>query len=230
MSITKRSWFLVSTLLGFISLGTTVEVDGEVDAGRVKNIASQAERSCLVLEWMDPHELLPVGERWIAKETLRVLGAADIGARWDWSRERDREGRTSAREHRLRVVLVPSEPSGPGWRLPANTLGATVLDGANSPPAIYIFYKTIAASFRLERLNGRPGTNSYFLGRASRALGRIVAHEVAHAIAPGEPHARNGLMRAGPEPEFFLAKGDVMIDAQWKQVLAQGMSRLCAET
>ncbi len=227
MRTTKRSWFLVSTLLGFISLGTVVEAD----AGMVKNIASRAERSCLVLEWMDPHELLPVGERWMAKETQRVLCAADIGARWDWSRERDREDRTSerSREHRLRVVLVPSEPSGPGWRLPANTLGATVLDGETTPPAVYIFYKTIAASFRLERVNGRPGTNSYFLGRASRALGRIVAHEVAHAIAPGEPHARDGLMRAGLEPEFFLTKGDVMIDAQWRHVLAQGMSRLCTE-
>ena len=129
----------------------------------------------------------------------------------------------------LRVVLVPSEPSGPGWRLPANTLGATVLDGLNAPPAVYIFYKTIAASLRLHRFGGRPGTNSYFLGRASRALGRIVAHEVAHAIAPGEPHARDGLMRAGLAPEFFLAKGDVLIDAQWKRVLAQGMSQLCTE-
>ena len=226
MSTTKLSWFLVSTLLGFISLGTGVEVG----AGTVANITSHPQRSCLVLEWMDPHELLPVGERWVAKETVRVLGAADIGARWDWSRERDREGRTSAHEHRLRVVLVPSEPSGPGWRLPANTLGATVLDGVNTPPAVYIFYKTIAASLRLHRLGGRPGTNSYFLGRASRALGRIIAHEVAHAIAPGEPHAREGLMGAGLAPEFFLAKGDVLIDAQWKRVLAQGVSRLCTGT
>jgi len=227
LSITKQSWFLVSTLLGIISLGTVVEAD----AGMVGDTASPAERSCLVLEWMDPHELLPVGERWIAKETVRVLGAANIDARWDWSRERDREDRTSerSREHRLRVVFIPSEPSGPGWRLPANTLGATVLDGANAPPAVYIFHKAVVAWLRLERLDGRTGTNRYLLGRASRALGRIVAHEVAHAIAPGEPHARRGLMRAGLDPEFFLAKGDVLIDAQWRHVLAQGMSRLCSK-
>lgn len=216
MSTTKRSWFLVSILLGAVI---------EVDAGTVANITSQAEPSCLVLEWMDPHELLPIGERWIAKETVRVLAAADIGVRWDWSHG----PRSSTREHRLRVVLVPSEPSGPGWRLPANTLGATVLDGVKAPPAVYIFYKTIAASLRLHRLGGRPETNSYFLGRASRALGRIIAHEIAHAIAPGEPHARDGLMRAGLAPEFFLAKGDVLIDEQWKRVLAQGMSRLCSK-
>jgi len=226
VSTTNRSWFLVSTLLGFISLGTVVRVD----ASMAKNITSQTQRSCLVLEWIDPHELLPIGERWMAKETLRVLGAADIGARWDWSRERDREGRTSAREHRVRVVLLPSEPSGPGWRLPANTLGATVLDGANAPPAVYIFYKSVTVSLRLHRFGGRPGTNRYFLGRASRALGRIVAHEGAHAIAPDEPHARDGLMRAGLAPEFFLAKGDVLIDAHWRHVLAQGMSRLCTKS
>lgn len=227
MSTTKRSWFLVSTLLGFISLGTV----SRVDAGMVGNSASHAQRSCLVLEWMDPHKLLPVGERWVAKETVRVLGAADVGARWDWSRERDRDGETSesSHEHRLRVVLVPSEPSGPGWRLPSHTLGATVLAGANAPPAVYIFYKTVAASLRLHRFGGRPEANSYFLGRASRALGRIVAHEIAHAIAPGEPHARDGLMRGELAPDFFLAKGDVLIDAQWRHVLAQGMSRLCSK-
>lgn len=216
MSTTKRSWFLVSILFGSVV---------EVDAGTVANITSQAEQSCLVLEWMDPHELLPVGERWVAKEAVRVLGAADIGVRWDWSREAP----SSTREHRLRVVLVPSEPSGPGWGLPANTLGATVLDGVGAPPAVYIFYKTIAASMRLHRFGGRPETNGYFLGRASRALGRVIAHEIAHAIAPGEPHARDGLMRAGLAPEFFLAKGDVLIDAQWKRILAQRMSRLCTE-
>ena len=222
MSTTKRSRFLVSTLLGFISLGTVVQADAGI------NIASRAERSCLVLEWLDPHELLPIGNRWLAKETQRVLGAADIGARWDWSRQRDREDGTPerSREHRLRVVLLPSDPSGPGWQLPANTLGATTLDGANPPPAVYIFYNTVVASFGLHK---RPVTDSYFLGRASRALGRIVAHEVAHAIAPGEPHARDGLMRAGLEPEFFLAKGDVVIDAHWRHVLAQGMSQLCSE-
>ena len=98
------------------------------------------------------------------------------------------------------------EPSGPGWRLQANTLGATVVDGRLAPPAVYIFYKSVVATLGLrERPRKLPDT--YFLGRASRAFGRVVAHEVAHAIAPGEPHARDGLMQAGLEPVFLTAKG-----------------------
>ena len=225
MRTTKRSKFLVPTLLGFISLATVVEAD----ASTVKNIASRAERSCLVLEWMDPHELLPAGERWIAKETTRILGDADIGARWDWSRARGDSVSAPPGEHRLRVVLLPSEPSGPGWRLRANTLGATVVDGRVAPPAVYIFYKSVVAMLGLrERPRKLPDT--YFLGRASRAFGRVIAHEVAHAIAPGEPHARDGLMQAGLEPAFLTAKGDVKIDAHWRHVLAQGMSRLCTKS
>ena len=209
--------------MDFISLVSVVRAD----AGMAGNIVARAEPSCLVLEWMDPHELLPVGERWMAAETISILSAADIGARWDWSRERDREDITSerSREHRLRVVLLPSEPSGPGWRLSANTLGATVLGRANAPPAVYIFYKSVAA---LLGLHSRSVTDHHVRGRTSRALGRIIAHEVAHAIAPGEPHVRNGLMQASLQPAFLTAKGEVMIDAQWKHVLAQRMSKLCS--
>jgi hypothetical protein len=179
-----------------------------------------------VLEWMDPHELLPVGETWMAQEALRILDGADIGARWEWRRQRE-PGSASvvAREHRLRVVLVPSEPSGPGWRLLPNTLGATIIDndGGEAPPAVYIFYNAVAASLGIgERADHRA------LARAWRALGRVVAHEVAHAIVPREPHASDGLMRARLESRFLTAKGDVSIDARWKNALGIGMSELCS--
>ena len=34
---------------------------------------------------------------------------------------------------------------------------------------------------------------------------RVVAHEVIHAIAPDEPHARNGLMRHAMNRTFLLS-------------------------
>jgi hypothetical protein len=38
------------------------------------------------------------------------------------------------------------------------------------------------------------------------ALGRVVAHEVIHAIAPEEPHARNGLMNHSLDKAFLLGR------------------------
>lgn len=193
------------------------------------NIDASAPSSCLVLEWMDPHRLLPTGERWLARETSRILDDADIPARWDWSRSNDE--RTSTTEHRLRVVLVPSEPSGPGWGLDTNTLAATVGDGKSAPPAVYIFYHSVVSVLGRDH-SKRKGITSQsdprVLGRASRAFGRVVAHEIAHAIAPGEPHASSGLMQAGLAPELLTAKQNVAIDEQWGRVLTTGLAELCS--
>jgi hypothetical protein len=38
------------------------------------------------------------------------------------------------------------------------------------------------------------------------ALGRVVAHEVIHAIAPDEPHARNGLMSHAMNRTFLVSE------------------------
>lgn len=219
----RRTEVPVTILIAAVTLAT----HGRATASAV-NVRAQQD-SCLVLEWMDPHDLLPRGERWMAKETLRVLAGANVDARWNWSSSG--EPSPSDDEHRIRVVLVPSEPSGPGWELPVNTLGATATDGANPPPAVYIFYNTIVSAFRLDGANGFEGraVGNDVLGLASRAFGRVVAHEIAHAIAPGEPHAGVGLMQADPEPALFLDKGDVAIDRKWKRVLNRGVSRLCSD-
>ncbi len=180
---------------------------------------------------MDPHELLPAGERWAAKEVTRILGAADISARWDWSGNNNGngEGVSKPREHRLRVVLLPSEPSGPGWGLAASTLGTTVVDRVSAPPAVYVFYRSVTSLLSRSQRRSRNLSDPCFLGPTSRVLGRVVAHEVAHAIAPAQPHASSGLMQAGLAPALLTAKHDVAIDEQWQRVLRAGLSQLCSE-
>jgi len=219
------------TVMILVSGTSTLLATGAHPSARASVVAADPS-SCLVLEWMDPHQLLPAGERWLAKEASRILHDAKIPSRWDWSRGHARGASSSAREHRLRVVLVPSEPSGPGWDLASNTLGVTVLDGKQTSPAVYIFYHSIVSVLgRDASKRGRAPNLSdpRFLGPASRALGRVVAHEIAHAIAPGEPHARSGLMQAGLAPKLLTAKREVTIDDQWELVLGAGLSKLCAE-
>jgi hypothetical protein len=209
--------------------GLTVLAGAQAQAAVHTDISDATRGSCLVLEWMDPHELLPTGERWMAKETTRILEAADIAARWDWSSsDENRETHASNNpEHRLRVVLLPSDPSGPGWGLSVNTLGTTVMNGVSAPPAVYIFYRSVAS---LLGRNAHPNSVSepHVLGPATRAFGRVVAHEIAHAIAPTEPHASSGLMQAGLDPSLLTARNDVAIDAHWERILGEGLSELCS--
>lgn len=175
---------------------------------------------------MDPHDLLPAGERRVAEETKRILESAGVSARWERASEEEAT-ETESREHRLRVVLVPSDPSGPGWELSAETLGATVRSGPEAPPAVYIFYHSV-----MSILSRNPSSlmlpDPFFLGRASRAFGRVVAHEIAHAVAPHEPHVGSGLMRAGLARERLIGKRELPLDVHWKRTLRTHASALCS--
>lgn len=217
---------LKRTLTLVLVIGAAILAPHAEAARRADTIDSDPG-SCLVLEWMDPHELLPAGERWIAKETTRILGAAEISSRWDWSETQPKTRMDAVPEHRLRVVLLPSEPSGPGWGLTPNTLGTTVLDGVSAPPAVYVFYRSVVSLLNRRALSQDP-SDPLALGPTTRVLGRVVAHEVAHALAPAEPHARSGLMQAGLTPSFLTSKNAVAIDAQWQRVLGNGLSQLCS--
>lgn len=228
----------MSTVNGFAQMfmilvgGTSILLAPHALATGRDNVSDAPQSSCLVLEWMDPHQLLPTGERWTAKETSRILDGAKIPTRWDWSRGNDGDRSPATGEHRLRVVLVPSAPSGPGWRLAANTLGATVRDGKTAPPAVYIFYHSIVSVLgRGLSKHGRDPrvSDPHFLGRASRALGRVIAHEIAHALAPGEPHSSSGLMQAGLGTKLLTARQKVTIDDEWRRVLTTGLAQLCSE-
>jgi hypothetical protein len=213
--------------VSFVVGSTAILIVDDAQAARRPHVADHGRSSCLVLEWMDPHELVPAGERWMAKETTRILGEARIAARWDWSRDGERASSAPTREHRLRVVLLPSEPSGPGWGLGKNTLGTTLINGVSAPPAVYIFYRSVVS---LLSRDGRSHSWSdpYAVGPASRAFGRVVAHEVAHALAPAEPHARSGLMQAGLAVALLTDRNDVAFDERWKRALSAGLSELCS--
>jgi hypothetical protein len=91
----------------------------------------------------------------------------------------------------------------------ARIMGLVVRDHA-APSPVWIFVDNIVSTLRT-----REGfaTDSRELGVA---MGRVVAHEVIHALAPRHPHARTGLMspvldRAGllgprPVPEESCAR------------------------
>jgi hypothetical protein len=59
---------------------------------------------------------------------------------------------------------------------------------------IRVFFDEILRTLALEFDNSRmPSARETML--LARALGRVVAHEIVHAVAPDAPHAATGLMQ-----------------------------------
>jgi hypothetical protein len=138
----------------------------------------------LLLVWHDPNDVYPTSSEAVASEVRRIF--APLGVEIDWARGRDEEEAIQSLDGEtlmLRVVLVPSEPSGPGWGLSPEALGAVLfMDGR--PSDIYIFYRNMLRVLGLHR-SARPSPRELVkLSRLSRAVGRVTAHELVHAVAP----------------------------------------------
>jgi hypothetical protein len=106
-------------------------------------------------------------------------------------------------EPRVNAVVVPRED----WRfgLPPNTMAVTLGEkGAKS--TIFVFYPGVRRTLghREEVLSPRQ------VAELSRALARVVAHEVVHVLAPERGHAESGLMSGNLGRKELLADAIVL--------------------
>jgi len=208
---------LIAISLSFLTLllGPVAHAAGE--DGR-----ASARPGSLALRLVDPHELLPAGSREVASEITRVFADLGVSVRFDWDEAVRPPG------YPLRVVLLPSEPGGPGWRVPPNALGVTIGDGVRSAPAVYVFYPRLLRALGIpEREDRLP--SSLELRHMTRALGRVVAHEIFHALAPGQPHAESGLMSASLSETLLLGE-EIDVDERWAGLLRWRLSQLSARS
>jgi len=118
---------------------------------------------------------------------------------------------------RIAVLLVarfdrPTTPSSPG-------LGAIVFQGRDGfEPALRIAVESVEALLRDCKINGRPITE-WPAGIAnavrSRALGRVLAHELGHYLVGLPVHRSGGLMRTGFDGRALASpdRGDFRLDA-----------------
>ena len=164
-----------------------------------------AETSPLLvrLAWTDPAGLMGGGWVQAAEETSRVL--ARLGLHAD-SRGAPVSEPLSSEE--IRVILVPGAP-------PRGNGGRSAIGGASptgSVPRVWVRPDGIAAilgaSTPFRPLSAPPEV----VLRFDRLLGRVVAHEVVHLLAPGVPHGR-GLMAACLDVNEFLQR-DLRIEPE----------------
>jgi hypothetical protein len=177
--------------------------------------ASRAELR-LRFAWYDVSGAVPGAFGVTRAEASRLLGR--MGIRSEWRRGRTGEG---GAPEEIRVIVL----NRPGRRAGASrsTMGAVQRGGV--APSLWVYLPSVITALGWSPAAIGPGSA---LGRRRElglALGRVVAHEIVHLLAPQLPHA-GGLMSSSLNRKQLLA-AEIPIDAE---VLAAVPATLRAET
>ena len=133
--------------------------------------------------WIDLADVPAVAQEAARREAAAVLGDVGLSPTWRVGAARDLLG-----AHDLPVVLLRRDHASRG--------GASRVLGACSPrsgtPRAWVYLENLTWALGMGAYDG-PLTLDQS-SRLGRAIGRIVAHEVIHAVAPALGHARSGLM------------------------------------
>ena len=153
-------------------------------------------RPGLRLVWVDPGSAAIGLRAGVEKEATSVL--KDLGVNVTWEEE---EPALAVEPGRIRVIFLEGKEGSPG--MPPDVMGSTRKDVAT---AAWVHVGAVARALEL----GPPATWADRRLQMMRALGRVVAHELVHVIAPEVPHGRDGLLRpilraddlTGPRPRL----------------------------
>ena len=153
----------------------------------------------LALGWYDGFYLCPAIKSAVQEEVTRIFASIGVSAKWEDAPE---ARSTIAAETAVNVVLIRQHPT--DWGLKPNTLG--IVMGRRPPRTAYAF---VSRAFRVvghmaEKPHRCPGPRA--MKQVSRALGRVIAHEIFHTIAPDHPHAEDGLMHGHMDRNRLLAR------------------------
>jgi hypothetical protein len=151
---------------------------------------------CLRAAGVDLVRLGPLTVEVMIGELDHLLAIAGTRVEWHWA-----AAGTETAPDELQVVFLDS----PGRCVAGQPLlGSTATGQSGPPPVIWIYCPSVvrALGLRADSLRG-----SFFDKRAlGVALGRVVAHELVHALAPEVPHG-SGLMAPGFRPETLRGPG-----------------------
>ena len=164
------------------------EAEGSFTSSRETRAASREPPRVaaphLRLVWIDVLGSAPYAFRSAARETAAILADAGVIAAWTLG---DASTVTAADE--LKVVLMAGVAN--GARLPEHVMGGT-RGGARSHTT-WIYLSNVLWALGLQDKATR-GLSLQEKEQVARALGRVVAHEIVHAVAPDVAHSQGGLM------------------------------------
>jgi len=177
----------------------------------------------LRLVFFDPKEALPAGADAMAHEVQAIFRELGVSVGWKSGALGTTFGGGPVPE--VAVILLPHDPV--RERENSRVMGL-VMRNQEPNRAIWVFLSNVRWTLGLapKGRKNAPASEGQVVGIA---LGRIVAHELIHAVAPEEPHAAGGLMHHSLDRGFLRAK-QVSIDGRCARAfLARLTARITPE-
>ncbi len=107
----------------------------------------------------------------------------------------------------VQVLLWPRD--GTLFQVSDKTMGLVLLKAGQAPESAYIFFPAVVRALTQGRRKSVADLTSFELGRA---LGRVVAHELIHVVAPRHPHSQHGLTQRALTKEFLSSLRPAKLD------------------
>jgi hypothetical protein len=190
-----------------------------VACGRPAAAAETEWAPRLQLVWIDVLGSAPYAFQGAARETSAILADAGVEAAWTLG---DASTVTSADE--LKIVLMPGTTK--GARLPEHVMGGT-RRGARSHTT-WIYLSNVLWALGLQEKAARR-LSVQEQEQVARALGRVAAHEIVHAVAPDLPHSAHGLM-AGKLGRDYLVQETATLAPAEQRAFRAGMAEFGSAT
>jgi hypothetical protein len=169
----------------------------------------------LTVTLCDYYKLLPHGFDSMAKEVGGIF--YEIGVETRFRRFSEEESEPEPEGLHILVTLMPNMAS--DWGAAEQITAVSLVKGGKG--SVYIFmpklFDTLGWSWSPNRT--RSSRQNVEL---ARALGRIVAHELVHAIAPDAPHTEEGLMCAWLNHKSLL-RGRLRMSSSTAEYVLNGM-------
>jgi hypothetical protein len=192
---------------------------GSNDSAGVAAVNSSLDNDAtLRLAYFDGSGMSPEVRQAMQEEVERVFG--EVGVRVESLGPEDMAAAMAVPgTFVLQVLVMAKAPS--GWDLPSHALGV-YFNGATYPPqAVYAFQPSIYKELDLDT----RGENYLRPEEIGRAFGRIVAHEVVHALAPDHKHSGWGIL-GHAQDERSLLQPQLSIHESAGEALRAGLAEI----
>lgn len=204
------------TLLLACFLFTLAPLTATGEAVSVARVASEREVPALHVLWHDAYGLFPAPAIDGMKLEVESLFSAN-GVRVELHPTKRGQAMSDYPRPSVNVILHPIEPR--AWNLEKNVMAAAVGE-PDEGFTVFVFFPAVLRTIGAFTVPKTPRG----LASLSRAMGRVVAHEIVHVLAPERGHAPAGLM-AERLTRKLLLRGELWLDGTSSRLVRVALSR-----
>jgi len=188
----------------------------EARAGTAGDIA-RASSPRLRLVWIDVLGSASYAFASATREATAILGDAGVATVWTVATPS-----TETTDDELKILVLGD--AGEGSRRSRRIMGCT--HRGEHSRTTWVYLSSVLWALGLQSPAGW-GLLAREQEEVGRALGRVVAHEIVHVVAPDLPHSRDGLM-AGRLSRVLLVCSRVSLTPREGQALRAGLETLAS--